>query len=271
MKRFGTYCIFLCIGLFPITLHSWTIPINISNTPDGRSRYPAIAVNKYNRVYVVWSDDYQTDWHRNNIYSCYSDDGTTWSEPILISGDSTDWLSISDAACDIFGNPHVVWDDWVGSIDIYYSKWENGSWTPEMNLSNSPDKRSQTVNIVIDSKNIIHVVWQEGTYLGYGDIVHRYYDRAFWSDTINISHNPQPSGNPAIAIDLEDCIHVVWGDSDEDGGGIFYSKFDGISWSEPSRVPDTENGCDASVVADSLGYPHVAWTEILAPQDEEIY
>ncbi|MCK4329201.1 hypothetical protein KAX02_05110 [candidate division WOR-3 bacterium] len=272
MNRFCKYCLVLCVGLLPAVLYGWTTPINISNTPDGRSRYPAIAVNKYNRIYVAWSDDYQTEWHRNNIYSSYSDDGTTWSDPILVSGDSTDWLSISDAACDIFNNPHVVWDDWAGSVDIYYSKWVNCSWTPEVNLSNSSDRISQHANIAIDSRNIVHIVWQEGASPGYGEIFYRYYDRAFWSDTINISHNPEPSGNPAMAIDLEDCIHVVWRDRPAiEGFGIFYSKFDGFSWSEPVKIPDTEDGCDVSIAADTLGYPHVAWTEVLAPQDQEIY
>src|SRR4030042_6606737 len=67
--------------------------------------------------------------------------------------------------------------------------------------------------VAIDSKNHIHIVWNDDT-LGNNDL---YYRRsadggATWRAVKRLTWNSGSSYNSAIAIDSNDTIHVVWSD-----------------------------------------------------------
>jgi hypothetical protein len=88
-----------------------------------------------------------------------------------------------------------------------------------------------------------------------------------WSTPINLSNTPSKSWIPAVTADSAGNVHVVWGewldkDDGDWGDAIFYTMWDGESWSEPNDILITPNGTLAdlpAIAADSQGRLHVVW------------
>lgn len=73
-----------------------------------------------------------------------------------------------------------------------------------------------------------------------------------WSEPINISRTASDSRLPALAVDGQGVVHVVW----EDGRYIFHSYRRGESWSTPLRVATGEQ---PAIAIDHNGIVHVVF------------
>jgi BNR repeat-like domain len=95
-----------------------------------------------------------------------------------------------------------------------------------------------------------------------------------WSRPVNLSNTLQGSGDPAIVADSYGNVHVFWS---EDMGGqpqgaegqfsggnsIFYTRWDGESWTAPIdilSVPDDYIADFVQVVVDAENRLHAVWT-----------
>jgi hypothetical protein len=70
-----------------------------------------------------------------------------------------------------------------------------------------------------------------------------------------------PAGGMNLTVDYQGQPHVVWSDYPA-GQDIFYSTFDGISWTEKVQVNSLDGGeqdLDPDVAVDSSGCVHVVW------------
>jgi len=128
---------------------------------------------------------------------------------------------------------------------------------------------SRYPEIAIDSKNNIHIVWEEWT--GGYDIHYRMWDyqSKTWSLTENIAPLSGIAERPSIAIDKNDNIHVVWNDDNN------YYGTAGIDWDIVYRMKaaDSDTWTDIEVVStestghsvypsidvDGSGNLHVVW------------
>lgn len=95
-----------------------------------------------------------------------------------------------------------------------------------------------------------------------------------WSKPANLSDTPQSSGHPAIVADVYGCVHVFWSEDvggepvqPEDTGGhgnsIFYTRWDGVSWTPPTDilfVPGESIADFVSVDIDAEGRLYAVWT-----------
>lgn len=136
-------------------------------------------------------------------------------------------------------------------------------WSTPINIS-STSGHSQGADIAMDNLGNIHVVWADNTTeKGEEEIFYSRSNGTGWSKPVNISNETQ-GRTPAIAIDHIGNPHVVWrgaiwGDRAED---IFYSRWDGISWSKPFNISKTGKGSSRPAVAiDSLGNLYVVWSD----------
>jgi hypothetical protein len=184
----------------------WSPPVNISNNL-GVSAEPAIAIDNSGNLHVVWQDDSLT--HNEIYYANSTDGGTTWSPPVIITGD--DYISVyPDIAIDSSSNLHVVWQDGIPS-EIYYAISPDGSsWSHLVNISRNPSSNSRYPDIAIDSSSNLHVVWQDDSSGNWEICYATSADGVTWSAPDNISNNSGNSYAPAIAIDNNDNPHVVW-------------------------------------------------------------
>ena len=257
----------LAVLLIPGLLAAWTTPVNISNT-EMKSGAPAITIGEHNSIHVVWRDLDTDPWTPGEVLYRYSD-GAIWFDTINTSSDTT---SSQDPriAIDTLGYPHVIWEDWgmmEGPAKVYYSFFTGDSFATSLCLTDSlqPGAFTRLGDIAIDSANGIHIVWSAETESVFVVYYVRGEDGA-WSLSVNISNNPRGNSSiPRMAIDSESNLHVVWKESETDTSyytEIYYSKFDGDSWSTPLNISDLPDySSDQQIAVSPEGYPHVVWEE----------
>jgi hypothetical protein len=99
-------------------------------------------------------------------------------------------------------------------------------------------------------------------------------DASNWSPIDLISELNQNSKNPIIVPDADGFLHAFWGTDSPDGEdqtGLFYSRWDGLRWSQPSMVLSSPSGFSADefdIRVDVLGRLAATWG---SEQPGEIY
>jgi hypothetical protein len=111
------------------------------------------------------------------------------------------------------GFAHVAWfggetdDDWA----IYYSNnRNNGIWSPPRLISVGGSSDERKPDIVVAPNGSVHVVWERRES---GSDIHYNFSPDFgatWSTPVNVSRQPAPSYEPAIAADANSNVHIAW-------------------------------------------------------------
>lgn len=183
---------------------------------------------------------------------------------------STAKTSNRDIAMDSSGNLHCVYAKTTGKYpdnknNIFHAKSTDGgqNWT-ETQIS-SENYYCLHSSLAIDSNDNLHVVW-EGVWTedstAYYQIYYSKFSSGSWSTQAAITSGSYNSGNPSIAIDSSDNIHVVFngGYSGVSYQQIRYLKYSGGSWSAVSNITsDSYLRYDPSIAIDSNDYIHVVW------------
>ncbi len=242
----------------------WAEPVNISNSPGG-SYDPDMAIGPDGKIHVVYED-----WTRLNNFN-YRDimyvvfDSYEWREPVQISEYDTTYAADPRIAVDSQGKPHVVWYDrfLFYDSDILYATLTDSGWTEPLSLTEfSP--ASLVPDIVIDSRDYVHIVWDD-YYYGRAQIFHIYFNGNSWSNFVNVSNDPIDCCFPRITVDSNDSLHIVW--RQMTGGGydseIFYSMYNGVSWRPGINISfsGTLQSLSPQVEVDRYNNPHVIWTQ----------
>jgi hypothetical protein len=89
-----------------------------------------------------------------------------------------------------------------------------------------------------------------------------------WNTPVNLSNTMTKSAFPDIAVDGAGHIHVVWSEhfSTHTGWGdaIFYTMWDGASWSTPNDILISPSGRSShlpAIAVDQRGLIHIVWTD----------
>jgi len=232
-------------GLDNISVISDAFIITDNHWNDGSSTFPEIAIDGNNTIHVVWDDWTAGVWgnDREIMYANYSTQ-TGWSDAIVISDgyQGSYWNDGSShkprIAVDKNNSVHVVWRDetngaWGFDSEIMYVNYSTqAGWSNATVISDGyqgaywNDGISIAPDIAIDSNNTIHVVWEDGTEGAWGDddeiIYVNYSTQTGWSNITVISDgfagsywNDGGSYDPAITVDGNDTVHIVWWDETE--------------------------------------------------------
>jgi len=225
---------------------TWTAAETVSSVSDGNSRFPDVIIDENENVHLCWDDtgDYAGAGTDTDIFYRMKN-GTTglWSTTEVISSTSSGTSERVKLVIDNEGNRFIVWTDDTSILgagnddDIFYRVWDASieSWSAVNLLSNSSTGNSNVPAVVLDSKNIVHVVWFDTTdLLGAGadqDIFYRNYNFTSkeWSEYHLLTTSTGDSWRPEIAIDSKNQLHVVYQDRTINLGGsgndidIFYT------------------------------------------------
>ncbi len=137
-------------------------------------------------------------------------------------------------------------------------------WTTAQRITTNPGWSENAV-VAVDSKDIIHVVWDDDS-PGNGVI---FYKRSAdggtsWSIVRRLTWISGWAENPAITIDSNDTIHIVWDDSTFGFTEIFYKQSldGGTTWSEAKRLTVTSgHSSHPAIAADPSNIIHVVWED----------
>ncbi|MFN2189853.1 MAG: sialidase family protein, partial [Candidatus Promineifilaceae bacterium] len=95
-----------------------------------------------------------------------------------------------------------------------------------------------------------------------------------WSPISPVYDTSQLSKNPKLVADADGFLHAFWSADPQEGeepAGLYYSRWDGLNWSQPSRILVSPSGLDADeldVTVDSLGRLAAVWG---SQQPSDIY
>ena len=171
----------------------------------------------------------------------------------------------------------VVWFDYApGNWEIYYKRSTDGgaTWSAVKRLTwTSGDSFAPAV--AVDSSNSIHVVWYDNT-PGHYEI---YYRRSpdggtTWGTVKRLTWTSGDSIFPAIAIDGNGTIHVVWDANTSETDEIYYRKSPngGTTWSTAQRLTWTSGSSTTPAIAvDSGNTIQVVWGDDTSGNPEFYY
>jgi hypothetical protein len=221
-------------------------PINVSaSTTD--SRYPALSVTG-NAIHIAWEEEVR-------VYHAHAITGE-WADSRSVAVGEQPSVSV-----DGDGRAHVAFvNQFGGNYEVYYCRRSGPGWTLPRNVSNTSGV-SSAPGLAVAPDGTPHVVWVDNT-PGYSVIYYAYWDGTYWLN------GPVPhatGGAPAVAVGGDGTVHVAWQDRDEPGAPheIYYSRWDGYSWSLPENLSDsmTQASIIPSIAIDESGQAHVGWQE----------
>jgi uncharacterized membrane protein len=127
---------------------------------------------------------------------------------------STPTYKIADVAVTPNGDVHLVWED---GGQIYYTRLDNNGTVLNQNVvitrngvSPGPPRVAAT-----HEENAVYIVWHDNRD-GNSEIYYAKLEKGKYGETpenYRLSKNPASSLYPRVAVDPDDNVHVVWGDT----------------------------------------------------------
>ncbi len=231
---------------------------NLSND-SGISAIAQIQIDSADNPYVVWED---YTFGNSEIYFSKWTPGTGWTQ---MDGVTPGYENLSNNA----GNsqkgkimlnsadvPYILWqDDTLGNDEIYFSKWTAGTGWTQMdgvtlgseNLSNDAGN-SKLPQLQIDSANNPFAVWSDDT-VGNSEIYFsKWTPGTGWTQmdgatlgADNLSNDAGTSESPILQIDSSNNAYVTWFDNTPGNGEIYFSKWNGSTWTGANGVDQDSN------------------------------
>jgi hypothetical protein len=200
---------------------------------QGESMIPALAVDSTDVIHLVWSDSSPGNleiYHRTSATG-----GTTWTAAKRLSW-NLGQSSFAKIATDLSDNIHVVWEDnaFLNYEIVHKSSTDGGTTWTTQRLTWNPGK-SKAPDITIGFKNIIHIVWSDGS-PGNREIYYKWSSDggASWT-TERLTWNVGASNWPFVLTHTTDLVlpthisiipafsvHVLWDDSSPGNVEIFH-------------------------------------------------
>jgi hypothetical protein len=156
---------------------------------------------------------------------------------------------------------------------LFLAQAAQADWSPAQRLTwTSGDSFSPAT--AVDSKNAVHVVWSDYT-PGNAEI---YYKKSgdggtSWGSTKRLTWTSGDCYEPAIAIDSDDAIHIVWNSDAPGNYEIFYKRSSdgGTSWSAVQRLTWNSGPSEYPAIAATSGNTvYVTWDDD-TPGNLEVY
>ena len=261
----------------------------------GTSAHPAVAVDAFGALHVVWMDA-SMDRFGPDLEIMYANYSVAqgWSNASIISDDQTGWNDDSSGypaiAAGMNGSLHVVWDDdtdgmWGTDEEIMYRRYSPSSgWSSVAVISDTLAQNpwigwgnSFYPDIAVNAAGTIHVVWEDKTANAHwgtdGEIMYASCAAGgAWTPAIVISDgyngsywNTGVCEEPAIAAGPNGTLYVVWEDrsfSPYFYGACYAQYTPGIGWSNVTLLSERDHMVtltDVSVGDD--GVVQVVWAD----------
>ncbi|MFX0197852.1 MAG: TolB family protein [Candidatus Hodarchaeota archaeon] len=200
----------------------WSEALQLTNI-SFITKNPTVAIDSQNTLYLVWVDE--RDGNKELYYKSYHADQWGPAQRLTVTDSNSESPLL---LVDFNDNLHLIWLEktkiFPFTNHIYYKRYEGMEWTVEQQLTREPPEppeelplmayaeRPDRLSAVCDSFNRIHLVWQDERgrrreifYMGLVGWV--------WSlDTPLTSDDGSDSVSPAIGVDRNNTVHVIWSD-----------------------------------------------------------
>jgi len=244
-----------------------------------------VVADSNNIIHITWTD--YRDGNQEIYYEKLDNNGNTLMDDKRLTTDPGESFRRT-MAIDSDNNIHMAWEDnRDGNFEIYYKQFPVGATQEEIDdiddkrLTTAPDN-SYTPAMAIDSNSDVHIVWNDRRD-GNTEIYYKKLDNS--GDTLvddkRLTTGSSLSVSPAIAIDSNNNVHIVWENDEYSGSGanpmnweIYYTKLDnsGDSLVDDKMLADSSSGWhpEPSIDVDSKNILHITWTDY-RDGNQEIY
>lgn len=255
---------------------TWSPPVSLSHHKDARgAALVELALTPANELMAIWIEsDYL---HASTLYYRYktlTTPSSAWSAPVAL----TDNRLVGFPAMAAYGDAlYAVWptttddDDYADTIMM--SVWRNGAWSTAQPLPLATGT-FDTARIAFDSQGRLHLTWN-GNFsnapadLNQYQIRYSVYDGTSWSTLVNVSQNNTYAFWPALAIDGQDNVHLIWLNTLialEEGAPIFetvyYQRLTAAGWlPTPVQLSTQPGAVFTTAQSDAQGHIHFTWSE----------
>jgi hypothetical protein len=205
---------------------------------SGPSTLSTLVVDGADHAHVTWT---QFDGPIGRVY--YSRSDGRWSEPVALSP-PTAYAGYPSMDIDSRGRLHLVWygireasagqSVAHGAIyEVFYARHDR-RWTQPVRISlGTPDAINPA--LAVDAQDHVHAVWFQSDGRTY-QVVYttRPAGSGTWTPPVTLTGGEDPSTKPALAVDRDGRVHVVW----ERKGGVDYVAGTTGQWSTPVHLSD---------------------------------
>lgn len=220
---------------------SWTEPLKVTEKA-GDLCSPSLAIDRRGRVWVVWPEHLNSDWH----LMARSFDGAWGSVQQLTRGHGNNLFQ--RLVADRMGNLHLAWQGFRGAASrIFYKSLRGNTWSGELDLSDpmkDPRANDWSPALTVDRSGTAWVAWDsyaKGSY----NIVMRPVRRNKARKLIAVTDSPRFHANPTLAVDDRDRLWVAWEEAGENWGkdaGYQFNGGEALYASRQIRVAICEDG-----------------------------
>lgn len=231
-------------------------PTNLSNTPDGHSRDPVVAMGP-GLAAVAHEDAIGTN--DEILVETSADGGATWSTGKNISNDPGQ--SAEPGIATTGTAIHVVWENREAFALGYARSADGGATWSEPTTLPGPATAAGVVGASGATVNLV------GCTNSGGDLVHyRSTDGGgTWSAGANLGKG---CGKPKMAVNGND-VYVVWEDRSVGGGDVMVrrSTDGGATWAAAENLSRNTGSSEEPAVAvdPSTGTVHIVWVDLSEP------
>ena len=262
---------------------NWSRPVLVSTESTGVCSCPAIYVDSQNIIHLTWADTTPlkgSGVDSDIFYTHKAPNDDSWAPIELVSkGSNFDSLGPS-IVVDNNLTVHIVWyeKNSKGSRDILYSYRSHGIWTDAEIVSENCTGNSVIPKISVDSRNNIHIIWNDNSNLfnngrDYDIFYREKYANGGWSSIELVSKTSVSNCKwPTMYIDNYDNIHVAWCDQTSSGFNngnhtgndydvVYTYKTSNTSW-YPINLISKNSVYDSNwpqLVVDDNGTVHMFW------------
>ena len=254
----------------------WVADVKVNSSSGTVYRgSPAIAMDRGGNAIVVWSD-------RGDIYAQRLDGSGNrlWVVDVRVNSDSGTAQQCSPAvAMDGGGNAVIVWEDYRnGDADVYAQKLDgsgNKLWTADVRVNSDSGVAYQlSPAVAVDGSGNTVIGWHDYR-IGGWDNPDIYAQRLggsgnrLWATDVRVNSDDGPAFQwyPALAVDGDGKVVVVWTDERHDNGDIYAQRLDESGsrlWMPDVRV-NSDSGTAVqsrpAVAVDGSGNAVVVWED----------
>jgi hypothetical protein len=226
---------------------------------SGSSYEPAITIDANNHIHVIWYDD--TPVYAEIYYTKSTNGGSSWSTKRLTWVPAYSYLP--DITTDTNNNIYVVWADRrKGNYEIYFKKSTDAGatwWTCKRLTWTS--ENSGVPAVTTDSNNNIFVAYTDLT-PGVNEVfLKKSTDGGINWTSDRLTWTAGSSGNPTVASDTNNNIHVIWQDSTYGTDDLFHKRSTngGSSWTTKRLTWNPNLSFWPDIAIDSMNRIHIVW------------
>ncbi len=260
--KFSIMCVFA---------QNWSTPVNVSNM-GYHCNHPSMITDHNGVIHVVWSY-WITQTYRPILYSKSEDQGATWSTPIAIANDSTQWLAQPNITCDQQNHLYVSYEgDAMASYSTLVSMvvFNGNNWESPFVVSDNFYGANNSL-LVTDKSGRLYCFWH-AWYNNEVKLMYKYYQDSEWSQVIiPYMQDGEFFWIRKIVADSADNLHCVgthhYANENRYDDRVIYCYYykETDQWAPIENISDTTN-CSwqgSSIDLNQEIVPHFAWGQFI--------